>query len=102
MNKVTLYIGLNDKDTLTQKISTEEAIEIIANIFTGYSDGCTIYNAVGYYKNHDGEITIENTLKVEIFDISDKKLDMAIKVIKLMLNQESIAKQTEIVNSEFV
>lgn len=102
MNKVTLYIGLNDKETLKQKISTEEAIEIVANIFTGYADGCTIYNAVGYYKNYDGEVTIENTLKVEIFDIPENRLNMAIKVIKLMLNQESIAKQTEIVNSEFV
>lgn len=102
MKKYTLYIGLNDKETLTQKIDTEEAVNIVSNVFCGYADGCTIYRATGYYKNEAGEDTIENTLKVEIFDIPDDRLMMAAKVIKLMLNQESIVKQVEEVNSEFI
>lgn len=102
MKKYTLYIGLNDKDTLKQEIKTEEAVSIVANVFTGYADGCTIYHATGYYKNEAGEDTIENTLKVEVFDIAEEKLIMAAKVIKLMLNQESIVKQVEEVNSEFI
>lgn len=102
MTKYTLYIGLNDKDTLKQKIDTEEAVNIVSNVFCGYSDGCTIYRATGYYKNEAGEDTIENTLKVEVFDIAEDKLHMACRVLKLMLNQESIVKQTEVVNSEFI
>lgn len=102
MKKFTLYIGLNDKDSLKQEISTEEAVDIVANVFCGYADGCTIYRATGYYKNEAGEDTIENTLKVEIFDITEDKLNMAAKVIKLMLRQESIVKQVEEVNSTFI
>lgn len=102
MTKYTLYIGLNDKETLTQKIDTEEAVEIVSNVFCGYADGCTIYRATGYYKNREGIDTIENTLKVEVFDIPEDRLHMACRVLKLMLNQESIVKQTEVVNSEFV
>lgn len=101
MNKTTLYIGLNDKDTKTQKIDTIEAFKIVSNIIAEYADGGTIYNATGIYKHDDGSIVIENTLRVELIDTAPAALDKIISIIKTVLNQEAIIKQTETITSVF-
>lgn len=101
MNKTTLYVGLNDKDTHTQKIDTLEATKIITNIITSITDGCTIYNASGVYTHADGTVVIENTLKIELFDTANNIINQIIDTLKRVLNQESIIKQTENVTSEF-
>lgn len=99
--KTTLYIGLNDKDTKTQKIDTMEAVKVVTNLITKYTDGCTVYNATGVYKHDNGAIVIENTLRVELFDCTDKAINAIIDTLKTVLNQESIIKQVETVNSVF-
>ena len=101
MEKTTLYVGLNDKDTKVQKIDTQEANKITMNIITSYTDGATIYNATGIYKHEDGTIVLENTLKIELYEVSDEALTAIIDTLKRTLNQESIIKQTEVVNSVF-
>ena len=101
MNKTTLYIGLNDKDTKTQKIDTIEAFKIVSNIITEYADGGTIYQASGIYKHYDGSIVIENTLRVELIDAGADAINSIIKIVKTVLNQESVIKQTETITSEF-
>lgn len=101
MKKITLYVGLNDKDTKVQKIDTQEANKITMNIITSYTDGATIYNATGIYKHEDGTIVLENTLKIELYEVSDEALTAIIDTLKRTLNQESIIKQTEVVNSVF-
>lgn len=101
MNKTTLYVGLNDKDTHTQKIDTLEAVKIVTNIITDITDGCTIYNASGVYTHEDGSIVIENTLKIELFDTANSAINQIIDTLKRVLNQESIIKQTENIISEF-
>ena len=99
MKKQTLYIGLNDKDTKAQKIDTLEAVKIVSNILTEYTDGATIYNATGIYKHDNGDIVIENTLRVELIEADAGRLAEAVKIIKTVLNQESIIIQNEIINS---
>lgn len=101
MNKTTLYIGLNDKDTKAQKIDTLEAVKIVTNIITDQADGGTIYNATGIYKHDDGTIVIENTLRVELIDAEPRAIARIIDTVKAALNQESIIKQTETITSEF-
>lgn len=101
MKKITLYVGLNDKDTKVQKIDTQEANKITMNIITSYTDGATIYNATGIYKHEDGTIVLENTLKIELYEVSDEALTAIIDTLKRTLNQEAIIKQTEVVNSVF-
>ena len=103
MKKTTLYIGLNDKDTKHQRIDTLECTKIVYNILFAYGiDGCTIYNSTGVYKHDDGTVVIENSLKVELFDVIDKSIGGAIASLKIALNQESIIRQDETVTSEFV
>lgn len=101
MKKITLYVGLNDKDTKTQKIDTVEAFKIVTNLITAICDGGTIYNATGIYKHDDGQIVIENTLRIELIDVDDAALEDLIQTLKNVLNQESIIKQTETINSVF-
>ena len=101
MQKITLYVGLNDKDTKTQKIDTQEANKITMNIITSYTDGATIFNATGIYKHEDGTIVLENTLRIELYEVNDEALTAIIDTLKRTLNQESIIKQTEVVNSVF-
>ena len=82
MNKYTLYIGLNDKDTKRQQLDNLEASKIVQNILTEKTDGGTIYNATGVYKHDDGTVIIENTLRVEIVAAALEAVHAAINVIK--------------------
>ena len=102
MNKYTLYIGLNDKETKRQQLDNLEASKIVQNILTDLTGGGTIYNATGVYKHHDGTVIIENTLRVEIVAAALEAVHAAINVIKTALNQESIILQTERVESVFI
>lgn len=101
MTKTTLYIGLNDKDTKTQKIDTVEAYKVVSNVLAKYTGGGTIYSATGIYTHEDGTLVIENTLRVEIIGAADEAIQKVIAFCKVSLNQESIIKQTETVVSEF-
>ncbi len=100
MKKITLYVGLNDKETKTQKIDTVEAVKIVSNLIYTMMDGGTIYNATGIYKHDNGEIVIENTLRIELIECDEKALGRLIETLKNVLNQETIIKQTELINSE--
>lgn len=103
MKKNTLYIGLNDKDSKQQKIATVEAYKIVTNILLANGiDGATIYEATGIYKHDDGQIVIENTLRVELIEADKNSLNEAIKQIKAVLNQDSIINQTEKITSELL
>lgn len=100
MKKITLYVGLNDKNTKQQKIETVEAFKIVSNLVTVFADGGTIYNATGIYKHESGEIVIENTLRVELIEIAETALEELVKALKAVLNQESVIVQRETVNTE--
>ena len=99
--KFTLYVGLNDKDIKTQKITTLEAYKVINNLLLNYTDGATIFEAVGIYKHEDGSIVIENTLRIKKNKFNDIGIFRKIvKDIKKILNQESVAVQREVVEND--
>ena len=102
MKKHILYIGLNDKDTKTQKVDTLEAYKIVSNLLVASVGGGTIYQAQGIYKHDDGSIVIENTLRIEIIGATEKDIDYIIKTLKTILNQESIILQTENIESKLI
>lgn len=102
MNKFTLYLGLNDKDTKTQKISTIEAYKIVMNLLLNYTDGATVYEADGIYKHEDGTIVIEKTLKIELLFVERATVGEIIEELKKIFNQESIALQYQNITSELV
>ena len=97
MKKVTMYIGLNDKDSKIQEISTIEAYKIVNRIL----NDCTIVEAKGKYTHADGAITTEATLIVTIFDFDNKfNIKDACDKLKLILNQEAIAVSVENIDSQ--
>lgn len=96
--KITLYVGLNDKDTKRQEISTLEAYKIISKAI----GDCSIQELTGFYTHNDGQAVIEKTLKVEIFGRSSDEVRKIADFIKFTLNQESIIIEKTIVSSEFI
>lgn len=102
MEKFTLYLGLNDKDTKTQKINTLEAYKIVTNLLAADFGGGTIYEARGIYKHDDGTIVIETTLRIEILFATRAQVLGLIATLKKLFNQESIALQTETIDSTLI
>lgn len=97
--KYTLYIGLNDKDSKVQEISTLDAYKMVGALV----GDCTIQEARGLYTHKDGTQVLETTLIVQIIDFSGK-MDIApvVETIKKALNQESVAVIREQVNSQLM
>lgn len=103
IKKHTLFIGLNDKDSKLQEITTLDAYKIINRVIIGVGyDGCTISESMGIFKHESGEVVFEKSLRVEILYSEDKKTMDAIKQLKTLLNQESIGLQVEQVTSQFI
>lgn len=102
LEKFTLYLGLNDKDTKTQKISTIEAYKICNNILLNYTEGATIFEANGIYKHENGEIVIEKTLRIELMFIKDETIKLIVNDLKRVFNQESVIVQKNMVTSELI
>lgn len=102
MEKFTLYLGLNDKDTKTQQISTVEAYKVVSNLIAEDFDGGTIYEARGIYRHETGEIVSETTLRVELLFTTFEKVKNLVSILKKAFNQESVAVQREIITSELL
>lgn len=99
IEKFTLYMGLNDKDSKIQKISTLEAFKIVSNLIAARFDGGTIFEADGIYKHDNGSVVIEKTLRIEILFASLEDIKILVHDLKEIFNQESIAVQHEQINS---
>ena len=100
VQKFTLYLGLNDKDSKTQKISTVEAYKIVSNIIAKRFDGGTIFEADGIYRHESGAIVIEKTLRIELLFAEKPAVLDFVNELKTIFNQEKIAVQEETINSE--
>lgn len=94
----SLFIGLNDKDTKKQEVSTSKAIELVSNVIAGGS----ISTIHGVYTHEDGTKVKENTLKVDILYSDDATVRMYANNIKSLLNQESVMISKEFINGMFV
>lgn len=100
ITKFTLYLGLNDKDTKVQEISTLEAYKIVKNLIAAKFDGGTIYEALGIYKHDDGTIVNEKSLRIELLFAEDAQVHEFVNLLKSMFNQESVAVEKQLINSE--
>ena len=101
--KITLYIGLNDKDTKFQIFSEIEAFKIVTNLLTVSGiTGATVYDAKGIFTHECNALIIENTIRVELFDPDEQAVLKAVSAIKNALNQESIGYSKEIIEVKFI
>ncbi len=101
MKKYTLYVGLNDKDTHNQEITTLDAYKVVSNILTACG-GATITEGRGIYTHDDGTIVQETTLVCMIFGAPEESIREAALQIKQALNQESVAFEVSDVTSMFI
>lgn len=90
------YIGLNDRYTNNQVMSIKAAKKFIADTMRLYSMDCTIMTAQGIYKSSP----TENTIIIQTLNkpISGNILN----IFLFILNQESILKTIQEVQSEFM
>lgn len=88
--KYLLYIGLNDKDTYQQEITTEDARRTVNTICAKYADGYTASDASGGWVDQTGTLTQENTLVYAFYDISEEQLVCLMDDVLVALNQNSI------------
>lgn len=102
MEKFTLYLGLNDKDTKAQQISTVEAYKVVSNLIAEDFDGGTIYEARGIYRHDSGAVVSETTLRIELLFTTLEKVKNLVGILKRAFNQESIAVQRETIASELM
>ena len=78
------YIGLNDKDTHTQKYKYSTYVKMLRNILLKYDVlAYTFYKVTGSWRNE-----LENTIKLELSD--DYLTNDCLEELKEVFNQECI------------
>jgi hypothetical protein len=106
MVKNVLYVGLNDKETKKQEISTRKAMRIVSNLLLNDFGlyGATLQVSEGIYKHNDGsgKIVKEKNIIIILFDVENLIVNKIIEKLKNALNQESILKETSTVNINFL
>ena len=98
MNKHEIFVGLNDKDTKTQIISTEDAMLKVHSLI----GDCSMSLIHGYFTHADGSMVVERTIKCEVFGMEDDKIHAIVEQLKCELNQESILVNKYIGQVEFI
>lgn len=95
-----IYMGLNDKDTKKQEVSTGEAYTIFNGLVLRNFDGATVWSAKGVYTHEDGTQVSENTLCCELIFANFIHVKRFVETLKDVFNQESVAVQHYEVESE--
>ena len=90
MTEHIITVGLFDKDSKRQEISTLDAYKVITNLFCAAGLCATILEAQGVYKHDNGEVVIEPSLRIECAGATIEQVKPVICQIKAVLNQESI------------
>lgn len=91
MYKYNIYIGMFDKDTKKQEISSQDFFNTVRKVLRQLSfDNYTIYKCKGHYKHEDGTIVCEPSLIVEIIINYELFTDDIKNMLCKELNQESV------------
>ena len=104
MTRYTLTIGLFDKDTKKQKISSDMALRIVSDLVVQTVGYGTIHNGNGIYTHNNGSIVIEPSIVFFVDgenDLKNKVKTLAWQ-IKKALNQESVMLEETAVKMEFI
>ena len=96
--KVNICVGLNDKETKRQEITTAAAKSLIFAAVVKYFGFGTVSDCSGVYTHDDGTgaVVVEATIKIELtfFDLDKSAAVAAVRPfvldLKKQLNQETI------------
>lgn len=100
-DQYVMYVGLNDKDTYTQVISTEDAVNMIDSICLQYLEGYTVQEATGSWVDEKGLATHEKTI-ICYFDNTNEEIvhEIADELLEC-LNQNTVLIEQNKVRTEF-
>lgn len=98
LTQYSMFIGLNDKETKKQEVTTDKAIELVSDVIKGGS----IQTIQGVYTHNDGTKVKETTLKVDVLYSDDATVRLYADDLKRLLNQESILISKGTINGMFV
>ena len=76
-----IMVGLNDKDSHKQEISTDDAIEIVGTLF----GSCTIQQCIGFYNTEK-----ETSLRVTVYGQYYQEMKCTCQEVRRRLNQECV------------
>ena len=96
-----MYVGTNDKDTNTQLISKEDAIKIIDEACLKYTDGYTLQDAYGRWKNEKNNLSSEYTVMCIFDDISKEKIHSIADEVVKNLNQNCVLIERSSIQTEY-
>lgn len=102
IKEFTITMGLFDKDSHRQEISTLDAYKICINYLMSITDGATITEGKGIYKHKSGEIVIEPSFIINLSFIEKSTVIEIVKHLKVLFNQESIVLAETIKDSDLV
>ena len=87
----TMYVGTNDKDTYQLEMPLDEARDIVHNtMMDHFSDGFTMYDAKGVWRDEHNVVTLEYTF-VCVLEHADKtEVYKAADELIVKLNQNTI------------
>ena len=104
MTRYTLTIGLFDKDTKRQKVSTDIALRIVSDLVVQIVGYGTVYTGNGIYTHVNGSIVIEPSIIyfIDGEEEEESKIKNLAWMIKKALNQESIMMEKQEVNMCFI
>jgi hypothetical protein len=96
-----LYIGLNDRFTYEQIIPTDEAVDIVNNIFAKHVGGWTMHHARGGWVDETDTLTQENTIVYTLAYADEKAVIAIMNEVLIALNQNSILIERRNLSSVF-
>lgn len=104
MTRYTLTIGLFDKDTKKQKISSDMALRIVSDLVVQTVGYGTVYTGNGIYTHVNGFIVVEPSIIyfIDGEEEEESKIKTLAWMIKKALNQESIMLEKSVVKMEFI
>ena len=97
-----ILIGLKDKDTFEQLLSTGKFIEIVSNICEQNRVGFSIKKMNGGYITKNGKYIKENSLNLTLNGITEIQAIKIAQSLKELLNQECILVTKNEVNTFIV
>ena len=102
MLKFTISLGLKDKDTKKQKITTRKAQKKLQKLLHINGLDATIYKANGLYTHENGQKVNEKTLRIDLYFASEEKVIDFCQTLKVEYNQESVALEKVVINSDLI
>lgn len=85
-----IFVGLSDKDTHKQMMSTEKIIEIIDEVCFRRNVGFSMTTSKGGYIHDNGTYVFEESIQLSIIGITKEMALEIAKTLKKMLNQECV------------